>query len=210
MFRNKDSHRTNRMLHFSLGLMLIASLFISFAYPVAADAPAPDKSVEAFETLYMKRMITNHALAVQKAAVCTANAVEEELRELCANISANHSQELNSLRSMYASWYGTSYDPQFSPGDLKQIDMLSQVEGSRFDIKFMKDTIRGHRLSILKSLMCAEEVYHQDLQDHCQASVSSAAAEIHQMQTWLCDWYEVCKPEPPTFTSPEEVIETNQ
>lgn len=201
----KDMFRKNGLtLRLSLTLIIAAGMLFGFALPAAADSAAPDKGDAAFESRFFQNMINNHAVAARKAIVCMANATRPELHDFCVNLAADHSQDLNNLRSLYASWYGTSYDPQFSAGDLKQIDQLSQVQGERFDAKFLKDTVREHRQTIIKGFMCTEEVFHEELADHCQANISDAAAEIHQMQAWSCEWFEDCQPERPTFFNPVE------
>lgn len=126
------------------------------------------------------------------------------MRQFCANISTDHSQEILSLQSYLADWYGTSLEPQLAIGEIQRVETLSRVQGTRFEIKYLQNMTKYHRQGILKGLTCVEEAFHSELAYQCQTSVASSAAEIQQMQTWMCEWYDVCKPEPVT-TSPDDM-----
>ena len=61
---------------------------------------------------------------------------------------------------------------------------------------FMKRMISHHAAAIKEAQDCLEEAYHPDLLNLCQNIITAQHQEIQVMQTWLCEWYEVCNYRP--------------
>ena len=65
--------------------------------------------------------------------------------------------------------------------------------GVEFEIDFMQTMIKHHRQAIKEAETCLDKAYHPKLLSLCQNIIETQSAEIQQMQTWLCEWYGICK-----------------
>lgn len=59
-----------------------------------------------FEIAFMEMMIRHHAKAVKEGERCVERAYHEELRELCENIIATQTAEIELMQSWLCEWYG--------------------------------------------------------------------------------------------------------
>ena len=174
-------------------LATAAGIFTAAPPPARADGPAPDKATAKYEIRFMQDMIDHHHMAVMMAEQCVAKAVHEELRTLCQNIITTQQQENAEMQSWLRSWYGVSYEPQMKPGDMKMIERMSMMSGAEFEIEFMQMMIKHHLKAIKEASACVERAYHEELRELCENIITTQAAEIEQMRTWLCQWYGICK-----------------
>lgn len=89
-------------------------------------------------------MIDHHMMAIMQAEVCLEKTVHAELAQLCENIIATQSQEMMMMQSWLQEWYGISYEPQMTPGMMRQVEKLAELEGAEFEIEFMQSMIKHH------------------------------------------------------------------
>jgi uncharacterized protein (DUF305 family) len=61
---------------------------------------------EQFEEWFMKRMISHHATAIKEAQDCLEEAYHSELINMCQNIIATQSQEIEMMQAWLCEWYG--------------------------------------------------------------------------------------------------------
>ena len=193
-----SSRTFDRLKHHSLAvrlaaLALAAGLMVLAPAPAVADGPAPDRSTAKFEIRFMQDMIDHHFMAVQMAQICQQKAVHEELRALCEQIETTQAQEIEMMQSWLQDWYGTSYDPQMTNGDRRQLEKLASLSGAEFEIEFMQMMIKHHRAAIREASKCVDRAFHNELENLCESIIVTKAAEIQQMRTWLCQWYGICK-----------------
>ena len=160
---------------------------------VAADAPAAERSVARFEVRFMQGMIDHHAMAIEMAEACLDKAVHEDLRSLCQDIIDAQSAETEELQGFLADWYGLSYEPQMTRGDMRQVERFASLDGAQFEISFMEEMIKHHRTAIRMAEQCVDRVAHPELESLCEDIIEAQAAEIEQLRTWLCDWYDQCR-----------------
>ena len=73
-----------------------------------------------------------------------------------------------------------------SPGD-------RSLSGAEFEIAFMEMMIKHHEAAIREGERCLDRAYHAELRSLCEDIIETQSAEIAQMQTWLCEWYGICK-----------------
>jgi uncharacterized protein (DUF305 family) len=175
-----------------IALLIALSLTGLMLQPVAADDPALTPAQQHYEVRFMQGMIDHHAMAVEMAEICLQKAIDEELRSLCEQIIASQSQEISLMQSWLSDWYGITYEPQMKPGDMKMLERLAALSGSEFEIAFLEDMIRHHQKAIHEAEQCVEKAYHSELVALCQNIIAAQAAEIQQMEAWLCDWYGIC------------------
>lgn len=96
------------------------------------------------------------------------------------------------MQSWLQQWYGISYQPEMTPGDMQQMDRLSALSDGSFEVEFMKRMIRHHWKAVIRASTCIESAYHPELLSLCENIVMTQTAEIDLMRTWLCNWYGVC------------------
>ena len=172
-------------------LATAAGIFTAASSPARADGPAPDKATAKFEIRFMQDMIDHHQMAVMMAEQCVAKAVHEDLRTLCQNIITTQTREIQEMQSWLRDWYGISYEPRVKDGG--QMKKLSSLFGAEFEIEFMRMMIEHHLKAIKEASACAERAYHEELRELCENIITTQAAEIEQMRTWLCQWYGECR-----------------
>jgi uncharacterized protein (DUF305 family) len=175
-----------------LALLLTAAL--SFG-PLAtiASAPAPTKKQARYEVDFLTGMIDHHAMAVMMSDLCMGRAVHPELEQLCEQIKAAQTQEIQEMQSWLEDWYGISYEPQMKQGGQKKMDRLASMTGAEFEIEFMEVMIKHHEKAVKAGSQCVKKAYHPELIQMCENIVQTQTEEIMMMEEWLCDWYQICK-----------------
>lgn len=185
------SGRLHRVTPLHLDVWL-ALLMLIWASATSAESPAPTQPIAKYEVRFMEEMIEHHAMAMHMAMLCMDKAVHPELREMCEQIHASQREEVSMMRDWLSGWYGIRFTPQMSPGAMKQMEKLAELSGADFEIAFMRQMIRHHRLAINRAASCTERAYHPELIDMCEAIVETQAAEVTQLRSWLCEWYGLC------------------
>lgn len=176
-----------------LVLTLCIGLFAAAPASAEAEVSAPDKATVKYEIRFMQNMIDHHQMAVMMAEQCVNNAAHDELKTLCQNVITKQTYEIQEMQSWLRNWYGINYEPQMKPGDMKMMERMSMMSGAEFEIEFMQMMIKHHLKAIKEASQCIERVYHEELRDLCENIITTQAAEIEQMRTWLCHWYGICK-----------------
>ena len=177
--------------------LIVALALAAFAMtssPARASAPAPDQSTARFETRFLEGMIEHHMMAVMMAELCVDKAEHEELAGLCENIIATQTQEIEMMEMWLHDWYGVDHEHhEMKPGHMRMMERLAELDGAEFEIAFMEMMIKHHEGAIKEAEKCLDKAYHGELLSLCQNIIATQSAEIEQMQTWLCDWYGICK-----------------
>ena len=161
--------------------------------PAAAEEPAPDRSTTRFEIDFLLGMIDHHGMAVQMADLCIDKAVHDDLRSMCESIKTSQSEQIDTMQSWLADWYGLTHEPEMKPGDMRQMERLASLSGAEFEIEFMESMIKHHRKAISEGETCLREAYHDELIGLCENIIATQSAEIAQMEQWLCQWYDRCR-----------------
>jgi uncharacterized protein (DUF305 family) len=158
-----------------------------------ASAPAPTRSPARYEIDFMKDMIDHHSMAVMVAEMCVEKAVYEELRQLCEDIIAAQNREIRQMQGWLQEWYGVTYAPQMKRGSMKQMERLASLSGAEFEIAFMEMMIKHHSKAVKEGEKCVKRVYHEELRELCENIIATQTAEIELMESWLCEWYDMCE-----------------
>jgi uncharacterized protein (DUF305 family) len=174
---------------------LAAALVVGLAVtsPATASGPAPKKATAKFEVDFMTGMIDHHAMALEMGELCLDKAIHPELRAMCQNVIAAQSEEIQTLQSWLADWYGVSHEPEMKPGEMRQMEKLAALSGAEFEVRFMESLIRHHRKAIVSAEGCVDRADHADLRELCQGIIETQSAEIAQLESWLCQWYGRCR-----------------
>lgn len=158
-----------------------------------ASTPAPTQSAQNFEIKFMTGMIDHHQMAIEMAEICLQKATHAQLREMCRNVIAAQSAEIEEMQSWLRDWYGISYEPRMTRGDQQMLDRLSSLSGGAFEITFMEMLITHHEKAIKEAQQCLAKAWHPELRQLCQNIIDAQSAEITQLKPWLCEWYGRCK-----------------
>jgi uncharacterized protein (DUF305 family) len=157
-----------------------------------AAGPAPDNATARYEVRFLEGMIDHHAMAVHMGEMCLQKSIHPELKTLCQNIVSSQAQQIQQMQSWLQSWYGISFQPQMTTGEMQQMQRLASMSGAEFEIEFMERMIRHHWKAVVEGSQCIDRAHHQELVNLCENIVLTQTAEIQQMRTWLCQWYGVC------------------
>ena len=187
---------TARLAFISLRLpYLVLALVLFAAAPVSrADAPATDQATREFEVRFMHAMVEHHMMAVHMGMICLDKAVHPELRAMCQDIVTTQQEEIATMEQWLAAWYGVAHEAHdMPPGHHVRMEKLAMLSNAEFEIAFMREMIRHHRMAVVKASQCVAQAYHEELQDMCSDIVTAQLAEIRKMEDWLCQWYGVCR-----------------
>ena len=108
--------------------------------------------------------------------------LHEELRQMCEQIIAAQSREIEQIQAWFQDWYSVSYTPRMSGGGEKELVRLSTASGADFDIMFMEMMIRHHEGAISQAQTCLERASHRQLIRLCGNTIRPQSAEIGQME----------------------------
>jgi uncharacterized protein (DUF305 family) len=161
----------------------------------AQGAPSGvDEPRAGMEINYMEFTIDHHAMGVMMAQMCLEKAVHEELRELCRVNLETQSAQIQQLQAWLQEWYGISYQPQLTPGDMRMMDKLAELSGAAFEIEFMETFSRHHHQIVQRSEPIVKETVHEPLRQMAASIIAMQTEDIRRMLTWLCQWYGICHP----------------
>jgi len=112
---------------------------------------------------------------------------------MCEDIKTSQSAHITQMQGCLQDWYGTTREPEMTPGEMRQMDKLASLSGAEFEIEFRESMIKHHRKAIREGEQCLDRAYHDELEGLCQNIITTQSAEIAQMQQWLCEWYDRCR-----------------
>lgn len=176
-----------------LTLGLLVGMFTVVVTPAAASAPAPNPETAQYEVDFMQQMIDHHTMAAVMGTVCLPRAVHDELRQTCTDIITSQGREIVTMESWLVRWYSQFSVPSLTSGEIHQVAQLASLRGGEFEMAFMQQMSMHHEMAIEMAQTCVAQAYHGDLVNLCQNVITAQQDEIQQMQTWLCDWYGICK-----------------
>lgn len=179
------SRTSDRRLLATAVLVLILGLIGLSPALVRADAPASDPAAASFETQFLTSMIDHHRMANEMAMVCQGKDVRADLEQLCGEIIAAQSQEIEEMQSWLQDWYGETHEPTMMAADTATLEMLNASSGDEFEAEFMTMMIEHHSTAIERAEECLESAEHEELVALCENIIASQRAEIQQMQSWL-------------------------
>lgn len=163
---------------------------LAVASPALADAPAQSEQVASYEVDFLKNMIDHHTMAIMMGQTCLEKATHDELVQLCSSIIASQSAQVDMMQGWLQDWYGISYTPQLSTGDMQSMQRMENFTGAQYEIRFMQSMIRHHWAAVRESGTCLENAGHPELLSLCGTIRQTQLEEIGQMQSWLEEWYD--------------------
>lgn len=178
--------------HPQLWLILVAA-FAIVPIGVKADAPAPSPAQARYEVKFMTDMIDHHQMAVMMAELCLDRAVHGELQMLCEEMKTAQMEEIELMQGWLLDWYGIAYEPHMPRGHHQTMEHMAELAGEEFEIEFMERMIRHHAGAVREGMRCMDRAYHEELLTLCHHMVEMQLQEIDLMQTWLCEWFKICR-----------------
>lgn len=157
--------------------------------PVMADAPAPRNRLTIVEIRLLRDLIDGHNFAIQMSQVCVEKDIREELRSVCEQVIEAQQQEIQTMQSWLSNWYGISYEPtpnNFSKNVLSQLESLN---GSEFEIEFMKALTSHHWGAILFGGEIIDRAYHNEFIELGSNVITEQVNEINQLRNMLSKFY---------------------
>lgn len=165
---------------------------VMVATTLHAAQPAPERDQRRFEVRFLTSMIDHHYAAIKMAELCEGRTVHPELQVVCEEIIAAQQQEISTMQSWLADWYGVTKEPELDRQAQRMIQHLAKLTGEEFEKAFMKSMIEHHSVAIVQSLECLHRAYHADMINMCSMMIAAQAEEIAMMRLWLCQWYQIC------------------
>lgn len=172
--------------------LLLAAMLVFNGGTARADPTGPDTQAGRYEVRFLTGMIDHHQMAVMMGQTCLDKADHPDLLALCQNIIDSQSQQIQTMQTWLADWYGIQHQPELTTGDQKRMGRLQRLQGVDYEIAFMTAMIRHHRRAVREGTTCTGRAEHEQLIGLCRNIVGSQQAQIVQMETWLCQWYDRC------------------
>lgn len=163
-----------------LRVILVALLALAGAAFAAAPARAhgPTPSEAQFETEFMTETIDHHFAGVKMAELCLEKGTSKQLRDVCSDIAAGQSKEIEVMQRFLESWYDVKKEPELMPADQQMLEELAALEGKAFDIGVSEAFIDHHRIQIERSQVCLEQAFHRALIELCEKQIKTQSREI--------------------------------
>lgn len=194
------------MKHFNalLSILLAFSMVFAAARLVLAGESIPERTAARYEIDYMTNTVERNLKAVEQAQMCISDARHEELKQFCEDYIAVQNQETILMQFWIYDWFKVNYEPKMSLHNVRYLDLL---DGTEFEIEFMETVINHHLSAIEYSKICLERAYHKELFGQCNNKIAAHTEEIQTIQSWLCNWYEICSEQ---FNYEEVLISARQ
>jgi uncharacterized protein (DUF305 family) len=160
---------------------------VAVAAPAVAEAPAASDQTARYEVDFLKDMIDHHTMAIMMGQTCLEKAAHDDLVDMLVD---SQSAQVEQMQEWLQDWYGNSYEPQLSTGDMQSMQRLERFTGADYEIRFLRSMIRHHWSALRESETCLDRAEHRDLRILCRTIHSTQLEEIAQMQTWLAEWYD--------------------
>ena len=177
------SKRLATLLCFAASLVLIG--------PARASGPAPERSTQQFEIRFMRTTIDHHLMGVDMAELCLQKATppppatDQQLQELCGQIAAAQSAEVQQLQQWLLEWYGITYEGR--PRQRGTMTRLERLQDEEFDIGISEEFIEHHSVQIENSVKCLQRAFHTELLQTCQDQIATQSEEILDFRVILMD-----------------------
>ena len=115
------SMTSGRRLVASAALALVLGLVALSPSIVRADGPASEPAAASFETEFLTNMIDHHSMANEMAMVCQGKDVRADLEQLCGEIIAAQSQEIDEMQKTPTSMMPKGLLDRYSKDEILEI-----------------------------------------------------------------------------------------
>jgi uncharacterized protein (DUF305 family) len=164
--------------------------------PEARFAPAakPVTSGGTFERHYLANAIDAAELTLEMAQVCMAKAnLHPELMAFCQETATQASHDVTLLQSWLSTWYGVDHSPSLSSSDQRLLNTLSSLEGADFETAYLQALVKDYTTAVRIEQHCYARASTTALIEFCFNMQLAQSHDLDQMNSWLCNWYGVCR-----------------
>ncbi len=121
--------------------------------------------------------------------VCLQKATRQQLKSTCEEVIKAQRQEIQTMQSWLTNWYGIQYAPTTNKMNASELSRLGALNGSRFEIEFMKTLASHHWGAIIMGGEVIDRAYHHRFVDLAADIISAQTREINQLRTMLQNVY---------------------
>lgn len=146
-------------------------------------------SMVSSEIDYLVDMIPHHQEAIDNAQILIEHSDREQMREFGASIVETQSAEIEQMEA----WLAERYPGQNTRSDYEpMMGDLSELRGDELDREFLEAMIPHHMMAVMMSqqLVRGGLAEHDDVIPFAENIRDEQRSEIHQMQSWLVDWFD--------------------
>ncbi len=145
---------------------------------------------------FIEQMIPHHEGAIEMAELALELSNRDEIKILANSIIKSQSEEIDTMKKWYQSWYGTEVpsDPEAGMGMGRGMmhggmmgdgtDTASLKNATDFDKAFLEEMIPHHQMAIMMANMLLQGTNRSEMKQLGQDIIDAQAKEIDQMQTW--------------------------
>lgn len=178
--------RTGRL---SWTTALTAVLLLALSATAVASGPAPKKGQAKFEQEFLTMTIDHHFAGVKMGEICVEKNVDPRLDEVCSDIIANQSAEIEEMRGYLRQWYGQDKEPMLDESAQQDLAELRETEpGEEFDVLVSRMFIEHHRIQIRNSQKCLKKAFHPELRDLCRRQIEAQSREIEVFEAVIASY----------------------
>jgi len=194
-------------------ICFVTLIVMMMAAPVLADAPVENRAGRA-ELRFLEGMIDHHQMALDMAADCLEKASSESVSQLCQNIIAAQSAEIEMMQGWLLDWYNVDYQPMamHDMGDMMgghsghgmtgmphqdpsmmmgMMAGLNRLEGVEYDVAWLEAMIDHHDDAIHMSERLLARVPgtvgHEALLTLAQQIIDDQSGEIADMEALISE-----------------------
>lgn len=155
----------------------------------AGAGRGPSMQDAKFDQKFMQRMMRHHAGAIAMSRLAINKAVHPELCQFAQNVINTQSTQDQMFSSWLATWYNTTFQPTLTPVDAETVAKLQNLQGSDFEIAYMRAMILHHAQGVDLAKVATQSAQHPELRAMASDIVNAQCAEIDQLKIWLSNWY---------------------
>lgn len=157
--------------------------------PMGGGMTPPEPARDQIEIDFLTMTIDHHEGALQMARLVEQRATHPELKALASKIIKSQTQQQQQMQRWLKEWYDRTKAPMIMEENKAVVDRLSGLRGAEFEIAFLREMIKHHRMGIPMMEPAAKNAAHPDARRLADKMIKDQQAEITQMQQWLKKWY---------------------
>jgi len=147
-----------------------------------------------FEKRNLANGIDTEELILEMAEVCMTKAgLHPELMTFCQSTATKAAQDQSLMQSWLSTWYGIDHSPTLGNADQHVLSNLVTLEGAEFETAYLEAMVKQYTTAIRVEQHCYGRATTTALIDFCFNMQLAQSNDIDQMNSWLCNWYGVCR-----------------
>jgi uncharacterized protein (DUF305 family) len=159
-----------------------------------AAKPVDSGGAANFEKRNLANGIDTEELILEMAQMCmTKQGLHPELMTFCQETATQAAPDQSLMQSWLSTWYGIDHSPTLSGSDQGLLSNLSTLEGAEFETTYLETMVKQYTTAVRVEQHCYARATTTALIDFCFNMQLAQSHDIDQMNSWLCNWYGVCR-----------------